>query len=141
MGERNVQLHCRQRTGKGRIGIAVDKDAVRLVFEQYFFERLEHPRGLLAVAGGADAEVDVGIRNVQLFEEHVGHVLVVVLPGVNQELFDALLRAQDTGYGGCLDELRAGTDNRYDLQGSSLSQTSTEKRRIQAPKLMARQIV
>jgi len=43
------------------------------------------------VSAGADAEVDPRLGHPQVIEEDPGHVLVVVLPGVQQRLLDAAL--------------------------------------------------
>ncbi len=63
----------------------------------------------------ADAEVMVGARQLQLVEEHGGHLLVVVLAGVDEhvDVPSAQLATHRTG----LDELRPRADNRDDLHG------------------------
>ena len=43
-------------------------------------------RRLPGVGVGADPEVDVGLRHRQLFEEDFDIAVVVVLPGVHEEL-------------------------------------------------------
>ena len=64
---------------------------------------------------GADAEEDVGPRQPELVEEHVGHLRVVVLPGVHEQpLHPGIELAQGTVDGRRLHEVRAGTDDEAD---------------------------
>ena len=62
-------------------------------------KRHHHLGGLLGVGARADAQVDVGRRQPELVEEHVGHRLVVVLAGVHQHAGEcaAGARARETG--------------------------------------------
>ena len=53
---------------------------------QHGLESLEHPRGLLAVAAGADAQHVVGLGHPELLEEHLRHRPVVVLAGVDDHV-------------------------------------------------------
>ena len=41
------------------------------------------------MAAGADAEVVGGLRNLEFTEKDVGHILVVVLAGVDKNFFAA----------------------------------------------------
>src|SRR5439155_2034049 len=70
---------------------------------------------LPGMTAGSDSEVVVRPRHVQDVEEDVGHVLVVVLPGVDQNFLMMLsdLPAHRRG----LDELRACADDARDLHG------------------------
>jgi hypothetical protein len=36
----------------------------------------------------ANAEVVIGLREAELVEEHPAHVVIVVLPGMDEDLFD-----------------------------------------------------
>ncbi len=81
-----MELGGGQRAGQGGVRVAVDQDPVRLLLEQHLLEPLQHLRGLPAVRGGADAEVIVGRRQVELVEEDIGELLVVVLAGVDEHL-------------------------------------------------------
>src|SRR5262249_12091667 len=67
------------------------------------FEALEHAGGLDGVTGGPDAEVDVGRRQAELPEEDVGHQVVVVLAGVDEDLI--MPAAQGAAEQGRLDAL------------------------------------
>jgi hypothetical protein len=51
---------------------------------QNALERLHDARGLGRVRARPHAEVDVGPWELQVFEEDLRHVVVVVLPGVDQ---------------------------------------------------------
>ena len=77
----------------------------------------------------------VGRRDPELVEEHRRELLVVVLPGVDQELFVAF--AQRPGHGGGLDELRPVADHRRDAHQRSsdaiLSRTSAATSLVRVP--------
>jgi hypothetical protein len=62
------------------------------------------------MGSGADPEVRLRRRNPELSEEKTGHLVVVVLPRVQQKLF--VVPAKDPRNGRCLDELWPGADNR-----------------------------
>src|SRR5207247_2765908 len=62
------------------------------------------------VAAGADAEVDVRARQLQLVEEELRHPLVVVLAGVDQPAVEAREAGGGRQDGRDLHEVRAGAD-------------------------------
>ena len=121
VGEGQVQLRRREGRGERRVGVAVGQHEVRLALEHRRLERLQHARGLAAVAAGTDAEVEVGLRDAEFREEDVGHRRVVVLARVHDEVLD--VRA--AGVGGCdcaadrreLHELRARADHLHQAHG------------------------
>ena len=71
--------------------------------------------GLPAVRPGADAQFVVRPRDVQFVEEQVGHLAVVVLAGVDEDLL--VLTGQGLADRRGLDELRPRADDGDDLQG------------------------
>ena len=105
-----------ERAGEGRVRVSVHKHEIRLLLLEDVFEPPHHLRGLSRLSRAPDAEVVIGPRHVEDFEEHVGHVLVVVLAGVNQNLLMVLadLSAHRRGF----DELRACADDARDLHGA-----------------------
>ena len=56
--------------------------------DHYALERQHDPRRLLGVRPAADAEVDVRFGHSQIAEERLRHRVVVMLPGVNEDLRD-----------------------------------------------------
>ena len=75
---------------------------------------LQHRAGLAAVRAGTDIEVHVGRGKLQAVEEDAGHLVVVVLTGMHQDLLVPL--AQLPAHRGRLDELRPRPDDGDDLQ-------------------------
>jgi hypothetical protein len=114
VGDRQVHLHGGQRAGDGGVGVAVDEHPVGLLAVQHRVERREHRAGLHAVAAGADAEVDVGVRDAEAGEEDVGEVRVVMLPGVHDDVL-VLSPGEGRGDGRELHQLRTGPDDADDF--------------------------
>ena len=104
-----------ERAGERRVRVSIHQDEVRLLPLEDVFETAHHLRGLPGMTAGSDSEVVVRPRHVQDVEEHVGHVLVVMLPGVDQNFLMMLsdLPAHRRGF----DELRACADDARDLHG------------------------
>ena len=71
VGEGHVQLRRRERRGERRVGVAVGQHEVRAALDHRRLERFQHARGLAAVRTGADAEVEVRLRDAELREEDV----------------------------------------------------------------------
>ena len=115
VSERPPHLRRDERAGERRVRVSIHQDEVRLLPLEDVFETAHHLRGLPGMTAGSDSEVVVRPRHVQDVEEHVGHVLVVVLPGVDQNFLMMLsdLPAHRRG----LDELRACADDARDLHG------------------------
>jgi hypothetical protein len=90
-----MQLRRSQRTSKRGIGIAVDQHPVRLLLLDQCFDTLEHATGHGAMAQAVNTEVVVRARDVKLFEENIGHPLVEMLAGVNDDFVDIVARADD----------------------------------------------
>ena len=87
-----------ERRGEGRVDVAGDEHEVGALGAQHRLEPLEHPRRLLAVAAGADAEHVVGLGHAELLEEDLRHRPVVVLAGVDDHRrlgAEALARGRD----------------------------------------------
>jgi len=84
----HVQLGRGERPGEGRVRVAVDQDEPRTHTCDGVGYARQHGRRLACVAVGADPELDVGARQGELFVEHAGELMVVVLAGVEQDLLD-----------------------------------------------------
>ena len=98
--------------GERRVGVAVDQHDVGLRRHDRFFERYDHPASHRTMTATVDAEMLVGLRDIQLLEEDVGHVAVEMLTGVNEHLADVRARAQGARHWRGLDELRPRADYR-----------------------------
>jgi hypothetical protein len=61
-----LKLRCGDRAGEGRVGVAVDQYPVRRLVDDQLLEARQHPRGLIAVPAGADSEIDVGRRKLEI---------------------------------------------------------------------------
>ncbi len=83
-----MQLGCHQRSGQGRVGIAVDQHHVRLDLLHDRLERLHHGARHRAVTATADLKIIGGRRDSQLVKKHIRHRCIEMLPGVNQFFLD-----------------------------------------------------
>jgi len=102
--------HSSGKSGRQRrVGVAVDEHHVGTLFGEELFEKPEHLARHLPVRPAADREVEVRLRDTELFEEHIRHLVVVVLPGVNEDLLVAL--AERPAHGSGLDELGTRPDD------------------------------
>ena len=65
------------------------------------------------MCAAGDAEVIVRRGDAHFPEENIGHIGIVMLPGVDKDL--PMLAAQSAGTGRSFDKLRPGPDNGYDF--------------------------
>ena len=82
----DAEFGAHQRGGDGRIHVAIDHDQRRLRLRYDGLEVADDGGGLLRMRARAGLQVEVGHGHRQLLEEDVGHVDVVMLSGVNQDL-------------------------------------------------------
>ncbi len=83
VADRDPALRGAEGRRQRRVDVAGDEDQIGTLGLEHRVERLDHPRGLLTVAAGADTEQVVGVRDAELVEEDAGHHPVVVLAGVD----------------------------------------------------------
>ena len=103
---RDAELRGNEGGGDGRVHVAVDHDERGPTVDEQLLEP-DHDRcGLRRVAARPDLQVDVRLRQAELAEEDLGHLLVVVLAGVDEQLLDAELVEGGDDRGG-LREVRA----------------------------------
>ena len=88
------QFCCYQRTGHRGVHVSDDNDQVRPVRLAYFFKFDHDFAGLLTVIPGADTKINIRFRNPQIFEKEPGHLIVIVLTGVDQERVEATTGTQ-----------------------------------------------
>ena len=85
MGHRYLQLGCGQRPGQRGVGIAVDQDPVRPLIQKQTLDGRQHTASHIAMAAAADAQMISRGRQLQLFEEDIGHLRIKMLAGVDQD--------------------------------------------------------
>ena len=115
MGHRDVQLRRGERARQRGVGVPVDEDPVWPLGDQDLLDAGQHRPGHRAVEPAVDAQVEARPGDVQLLEEHLRHVGVEMLPGVDDGLVHRTEPREGPGYGGRLDELRAGAHDGGDL--------------------------
>ena len=113
MSDARTQLRRHQRGGYGGVHIAVDQHEVRGFRDAYRFEAFHDCRRLVGMRSGAHAERVVGTRQIQITEERIGHLRVVVLSRVNDDMARGA-RRERPGDGRELHEVRPRTDDRED---------------------------
>ena len=112
MGYRDMHFGSGQRTGQGRVGIAVHQDNPGLFFQDNVLDFDEHLPGLTAVGPAADPKLIGRTGDPQFFKKHIGHIRVVMLAGMHQH-FPASGLGQRGRHHRRLNKLRAGPHNRY----------------------------
>ena len=90
MGDADAELLGGYGAGQSGIDVANDDDEVGLLAEANLLEGGHDLARLHGVAGGADLEVDVRAGKAKLPEKHAVHALVIMLPGVHEELGETL---------------------------------------------------
>src|SRR5256885_10748972 len=85
MRDWNMELCCCQCTCKCRVGIAVDHNPIWTLFQEHLLKRLEHTTCLSPMRSRAYPEMVVRCWNGKLIEELGRHVIIVVLPCMNNE--------------------------------------------------------
>ena len=133
VGDGDRQLGGGQRARQGRIHVAHHHQQIGPLGEQHRLHRQQHPRGLLGMRTGPDAEVDVGRTDLQVREERIRERRIVVLAGVDQPDVDrrarralALERAQDRRD---LHEIGARSHHAHDSHRAPTSDPSSSRRR------------
>ena len=106
--------------GYGGIDVADDEDAIRLALEEDGFDFAEDFGGLPGVGAGADLEIDVGLGDAHLAEEHVGKFFVVMLAGVNEDGIDFGMAAHFAEEWGDFNEIGASAYDVKDAHGGEI---------------------
>ena len=88
--DRHLELGAHEGTRQGRVDVADDEHPRWPPLLHDALEGDHRARRLLGVRAAADAEEDVGLRQLQVLEEDLGHLVVVVLPGVHEQLLEAV---------------------------------------------------
>ena len=127
VGHGDVQLAGGQRAGQRGVRVAVHQKDIRLFALDDLLHADQHFACLPAVRAGAHAELIGGAGNAQLLEENIGHILIIVLAGVHDELLAQ--RLEGSADDGSLDKLRACAHNCENLQASSPFFSGPSRRR------------
>ena len=109
----DLKLRASERTREGGVRVAIDEDQVWRLLQEDLLETREHVSRLPTMAPGTDVELVVRIGDVKGVEEHVRHIRVVVLAGMDQDFH--VVRADLATHGSGLDELRPRPDDARDL--------------------------
>ena len=105
----DVELHRRQCRRQGGIGITIHQQLIRPLLQQYFFDGRQHFARHGTVASAGNAQIIVRLGNIQFFKEDIGHIVVIVLPGMHQHLL--CLLPQQSGHHRRFDKLRPCAHN------------------------------
>ncbi len=109
VGHRNMQLDGCQGSRQRGIGIAVDHHGRRLPGQKHLFDLLGHTARHGPMAERVDTQMVGGFRNSHLPEEDIGHIVIEMLPGMNQHFGDSS-RAEGTAQRRRLDKLGSRPD-------------------------------
>lgn len=106
--------------GAGRRGrdVADDEDRIRFPFAEHWDERPDDLPGLRDAVARTDAEIEIGVRDAELAEEHVGHLRVEMLARMHQRRRNAA-RLQRCMERRDLDEIRTRADEKDDVLHTS----------------------
>jgi hypothetical protein len=110
MANRNQQLGADQRSSDGGVYVAINQGHIRFALQHHGFEPPHDLGGLHGVTARADLQIEIWFRNLKLGKEHIGHVPVIVLPGMNERLPDTPL-TNGAQYGCRFDKIRTGSNN------------------------------
>ena len=124
MHDGDPELGANHRTGCRRIDVADDDDPVGAMFHADFFVGDHDIAGLLGMRATANTEVEIRGRNAKILQDRIGHVLVVMLPGVDQDGFRPVGRFERMVERGYFHEIRSrGGDEMDGFQEISIVQS------------------
>ena len=89
-----AQFFRDQRASGGGVDVADDDDPGRTALQAYALISQHDAGGLLGMRPGTDAEMQIGRRQSQLAPEHVRHLRVVMLAGMDQHRASPARRLQ-----------------------------------------------
>ena len=90
VSDSNSKFRAHQSSCDSRVYVTINHHEIRRVLLNYRFKARHNLSGLLRVASGTNLQVEVRGWNFQLLKKNIGHVCVIVLAGVNQQLLDAV---------------------------------------------------
>ena len=113
---RNMQFTGSQRSGQCRIGVSIYDYIIRPVFRQDLFDFDKHLSGHCSMRGMSAMQLPGRTCHIHFGEENTAHVLVVMLPGMDQLFPDCFLsclimQLDGPAQHGRFNELRACTYN------------------------------
>jgi hypothetical protein len=79
-----------QRAGECGVRVSIDEHVIRPLLEEHLLDPREHCACLAAVRPRSNLEIHVRRRKVQAVEKDAGHLVVVVLSRVDEDLFMSL---------------------------------------------------
>src|SRR4030095_9298753 len=115
-------LFGNQRACSRGIHITYDKHKVRFLIQNHTFKPLHNPSGLNGVRGRAHSQSEIWLRKFQIVKKRIRHVVIIMLPGMDEHMVDLLCSAQAIHpfyrlANGChLHKIRSGSDDRQDFK-------------------------
>src|SRR5262245_12776013 len=115
-------LFSNQRACSRGIHISDYKHKVRLLIHNHTFKPLHNPSRLNGMRGRADSQAEIRLRELQIVKKRVRHVVIIMLPGMDEHMVDLLCSAQAIHLfyrlaNGChLHKIRSGSDDRQDFK-------------------------
>src|SRR5258708_2952787 len=85
MCNRNMKFGCCQCASKRGIGITIDDNPIWALFQEHLFNRFEHTSRLDSMSSRPYPQMVVRCGNGKFIEELGGHVIIVVLPRMNNK--------------------------------------------------------
>ena len=98
MADGNLKLYRCQRSSHRGIGIPENKQQIRLLLLQDLFQSNQHSPSHLPVTSAGDPQVVVRLWNIHFLKKNIRHIVVVMLPRVNQNFLK--FPAKDPGHYG-----------------------------------------
>ncbi len=88
MRDFDAKFRCRKRAADGRIDVADhNRDVGLVLIEAESFVTFDHAGGLRALPSRSHFKIEIGLGQAQIAEKRAGHVIVIVLAGVDQLCF------------------------------------------------------
>jgi len=84
MGYRYMQFNGCKGTCDCRVYVSHYYDQIRLFLKKDLFKLNQNMPCLLPVASRADSQIDVGLRQIKVFEKCVRHIRIIMLPGMDE---------------------------------------------------------
>ncbi len=112
----NVQLGSSQSTSQRGVCVTVHKHYVWTLVKQDLLNLFQHAPGHLTMWAAMNPQVVAGLGQSKIIEEHVRHICIKMLAGMNQHLAHAGGSRDGLGHCERLDELWARTQHGENLR-------------------------
>src|SRR5215470_13656677 len=115
-------LFSNQRACSRGIHISDYKHEVRLLIENHTFKPLHNPSRLNGMRCRADSQAEIWLRELQIIKKRIRHVVIIMLPSMDEHVVDLLFNAQAIhlfyrlANGRHLHKIRSRSDDRQDFK-------------------------